>query len=128
MRLLPILLPLVLAACTSERQQCIDSATQELKAVNSAISVARGNIARGYAIARVRDVRQETYPCIRTRRDGTEVDSICTRQRPYTREEPVAVAVSEERVKLEALVLRQATLQSIAERQVTLCRQTYPGS
>lgn len=126
MRRFVLLAPFLLAGCLSEQQQCINSVSAELRSVEQRIEVAQGNIARGYAIARVRDARTETYICTETLEDGTEVRDICRRTVRFTRDEPVAIDVGEERIKVRDLQARRAQLLPQVSAQIESCRVAYP--
>ncbi|WP_116133675.1 hypothetical protein [Tropicimonas sp. IMCC34043] len=54
-RLIPLVLLLLLAACVSPRQACLQQATRDVAVLEGLIAEVEGNLARGYAI------RQEPY-------------------------------------------------------------------
>lgn len=112
----------LLAACATPQEQCINTATNEVRAINSAISTAKGNIARGYAIHR--------------NTQSFEVPTVCydTEKKPYkcyefdtrTVETPVSINVSDERQKLASLQKRLPAATRKMKTGVASCQAQFP--
>lgn len=112
----------LIAACATPQEQCINSASNEVRSMQSLISTTQGNIARGYAIHR----SQQSY----------EVANICYNKdkKPYTCydtqyrtvETPVGIDVVEERRKLVNLKKRLPAAARKMNAGVASCRVQYP--
>ncbi|WP_412509363.1 hypothetical protein [Roseovarius sp. SYSU LYC5161] len=121
------LLPLVvLAACATPREACINEAQSKLRLLNAQIATAQGNIDRGYALAEVQDLRTVTRTCTGTNEDGSTFTFPCQKTRTYTREEPVAINVAEERAKLADLRQRRDAAAEAAEARIRQCIARHP--
>ena len=112
----------ILAACATPQEQCINTASNEVRAIRSGVSTAQGNIARGYAI----HTSTETY----------QVPDVCygKNKKPYrcyeteyrTIETPVTIDVAEERRKLASLKRRLPAATRQMNAGVANCRVQYP--
>lgn len=123
---LPLLLPaLLLAACATPRDACINSATREVRVLDGLIAETRANIARGFAIEETEEVRTVRRSCEGTNDDGSTFTFPCEDIRTRTVREPVAIDLNAERAKLESLLERQAQNRAIAEQQIQQCVATY---
>ncbi|WP_084863362.1 hypothetical protein [Salibaculum halophilum] len=121
------LLPLVLlAACATPREACISDARAKLRLLESQIDTAQGNIDRGYALAEVQDLRTVTRTCTGTNEDGSTFTFPCEETRTFTREEPVAINVAEERAKLADLRERRNAEATRAEERIRQCIAIHP--
>lgn len=112
----------LIAACASPQEQCINSASNEVRSMKQLMSITHGNITRGYAIHR----STESY----------QVSDICHNKdkKPYrcydtayrTIETPVTIDVAEERRKLAALKKRLPTAGRTMSASVDKCRTQFP--
>lgn len=112
----------LLAACATPQEQCINTASNEVKTIRSGISATQGNISRGYAIHR----HTETYQVAETCFDGNKKPYRCFETEYRTVETPVSVNVSEERRKLAALQKRLPAAMRQMKAGVANCRVQYP--
>ena len=128
MRLFPaLLLPVaLLAACGTPREQCISSVGRELRVIDRLIQETQGNIARGYALAEVTDVRTIRSTCRGRNEDGTRFRFPCDETQTFDRQEPVAISIPEERAKLQSLQERRAQEQARVTAGIQQCTATYP--
>lgn len=127
MRLPFILLSLAaLSACATPREQCIAGANRPLATLDRLIAETRGNVNRGFALAEVQDVRVLRTTCEGTNEDGTSFRFPCEETRTFTRQEPVAINVEEERVKLQQLEERRADAGLTARAQIQQCVAVHP--
>lgn len=125
----PILyvLPLVaLAACATPREACINDAQRQVNLLNQQIATTQGNIDRGYALAEVQDIRAVTTTCKGTNEDGSTFTFPCQETQTYTREEPVAINVADERAKLADLVQRRDAAAIATNERIQQCIAMHP--
>ena len=105
-----ILIPvLALTACASPRERCLSAANRPVATLDGLIRQTQGNIDRGFAVAEVQDVRVLRRSCEGTNADGSTFTFPCEETETFTRREPVAINIAEERVKLAQLRDRRAT-------------------
>lgn len=128
MRLAPLaLLPLiVLAACASPRDSCINDATRDLRRVNAFITEAQENIARGYAFETRQEVRVRPDICEGVTEDGVTFTYECERTAVVDVPFAVPIDIAAERAKLESLLEQQALLERQAEARIEACIAAYP--
>lgn len=122
-----ILLPLIaLAACSTPREQCISGATRQIATLDRLIAETQGNIDRGFGIFETEDIRVLRRTCEDEREDGTTFRYRCDRTETFTRREPVALNVAEERIKLAQLQERRAATAAQAQARVQQCIAIHP--
>lgn len=117
---LGLLIPLV--ACGTPQEQCINTATKDLRVVEKLIAETQGNIDRGYAY------RTETYFTTFKQSCG-EVEGqtiYCDVPEPQTREVPLAIDLNAERAKLASLIQQRDRLEQQSAAAIQACRVTYP--
>jgi len=121
-----LILPLILAACATPREQCINDASRELRVLTGLISETQENLARGYAVETVQDVQVITTTCTGTNEDGSTFTFPC--QETETREStvPVAIDLAAEQAKLTSLLARQSQLQSATNAAIQQCVLIHP--
>lgn len=121
-RLSVLLLPVLLAACLSPREQCIAEASRDLTVLRNLIAQTERDIARGYGTERVTVTRPvftgcktekgEPFPCWVPETD-TEV-------------RPKAIDLDAERAKLRTMRAKERALERQAAAAIRTCRATYP--
>ncbi len=122
-----ILLPLVaLAACSTPREQCIGGANRQVATLDRLIAETQGNIDRGFGIFETEDVRVLRRTCEDTRDDGTVFRYQCDKTETFTRREPVALNIAEERVKLTQLQQRRTQAAAQAQAAIQQCIAVHP--
>ena len=113
----------ILSSCATPTplQQCISQAMYQYEAMASAIYVAEGNVARGYAINR----NQESYQIDGTCFNGYTYYS-CPSTQYKTVETSVPLSVAEERYKLQQYYVALPGLKQQSEIASQQCRKQYP--
>jgi hypothetical protein len=123
-----VLLGLLLAACSTPRERCIDGATERYRTVASLISELRQTIARGYALHRERVPYTRFDICFWS-------DPHTGHARPYscphtawrTVTTPVAVDIAQERAKLAEYERLLPELRAEAAAGVAQCETVFPA-
>ena len=122
-----ILLPLaVLAACATRREQCISDATRDTRVLSALIAETEGNLARGYALDTVQEVRTVNTTCQGRNEDGSTFLFPCEDVQTVNRTVPVAIDLNAEEAKLASLRTRLSSEQAAANAVVSQCIATYP--
>jgi len=112
----------MLASCATPLQQCVSQATSNYNAVLAAISVAQGNVARGYAVNTQTVPYQFTGTCY-----AAYIGAYACPQTSYrTQETPVAINVAEERSKINQYTALLPNLQKQANAATQQCQRQYP--
>ncbi len=129
---LPLLL--LLAACGTPQERCINGVTRELRLINELIAETQLNLARGYELEEV--VVYDTQwvycspPVVVLGPDGTQrvvqPGAMCLDDFQDTVERPRAIDPVAERNKLKGLQERQRVLAKQAEPAIAQCRLQYP--
>ena len=91
------------------------------------MNLAEGNVARGYALVEVQDVRVLRSRCQGTNEDGTKFRFPCEETETFTRQEPVSINIAEERIKLDQLNERRAQTARAANAQIQQCLVLHPA-
>lgn len=126
MRRALIVLPLLVAACATPREQCINDVTRELRVINGLVSETQANITRGYALEEVQEVTVVRTTCEGTNEDGSTFSFPCEETRTTERNVPVAIDLNAERAKLDSLLERQSQLQRSSDAAIQQCIAAYP--
>jgi hypothetical protein len=122
-----LMLPLAaLAACATPREQCINDATRDGRVLRALIAETEGNLARGYALDTVQEVRTVNGTCRGRNEDGSTFIFACDEVQTVERSVPVAIDLNAEQAKLASLRQRLATEQAAANATVAQCIATYP--
>lgn len=126
------LLPLVLlAACGTRQQQCIQYNTSDLRRVDRMIAETESNLARGYSYEDVTIVTHSWGVCIGRGGgfNGQPVGgSMCLEPDEMTVRRAVPIDPSAEARKLEGLQARRKELSPAANNAIVTCKATYPES
>lgn len=122
-----LLIPLIaVTACSTPREQCINSANRSVATLDRLISETRGNVQRGYAIAEVQDVRVLRASCEGTNADGSTFRFPCEETETFTRRVPVTIDIAEERTKLAQLETRREQQARDAQERIQQCVAIHP--
>ncbi len=121
-----LILPLLLAACASPREACIEDVTRDLRVVNTLVTQTRANLQRGYALQEEQDLRTLYRNCRVDNADGTTGTYACPRTVVVTNEVPVAIDLNAERAKLESLLERKNQLESAVQPAIRQCMARHP--
>ena len=124
MNRLPCLaLVLLLAACGTPQEQCINAATRDMRVLDRLIGEAAGNLDRGYGFETVTVFEIDYVAC------GTVAapDRICAVRRPEQERRPVAIDLAAEQVKLDQLRTRRAQQATALAPTIAQCRIDNPA-
>lgn len=113
---------LLLAACATPREACIQNARQNLHVVDSLIATTKANIERGYALESQDYIDTEQQVCGKL--NGQKV--YCDVAVVKTREVPVAIDLNAEQAKLASLVAKRKELAARAKSAAAECARRYP--
>ena len=120
---------LLLAACATPLERCVNQATRELRTVEALIAETEANIARGYAIEEERVPYSYFTWCARDDDDEDGLGMVWCRQTAFrVREKPVAIDMAAERRKLAGLEEKRQELAAAAAAEIRRCRAAYPAS
>jgi hypothetical protein len=123
---------LVLAACGTPQEQCINRETRDLRVVERLIAEARGNLDRGYAFEEVTVLTTEYIDCTPQVivPEGTPAPQVerrlCLEEVPETVRRPVAIDLQAEQRKLDGLLAKRRDLLARAEDAIAACKAAYP--
>lgn len=121
-----LVLPVVLAACGTPQERCISGATAPLRPVDRLIAETQGNISRGYGLQATTIYRDVWVPCYAGYGPYRAPGGMCIDEQAQIIEQPVAVDIAEEKVKLAQLQAKRKELAAQASSQVAACKATYP--
>lgn len=129
-RTLPLVALLAVSACvgtqSSDRDRCISRAGAQLTTLNRLIAETQANVARGYALETVRDVRTIDRTCRGQNADGTSFRYPCPETIESTRRVPVAINLNDEQDKLNSMVARRTEMERSVQATIAQCQATYP--
>ena len=113
-------LPALLGACAgAARDQCLRSATEEVRTLDRLIAETEAGVARGYGISR------QTVPYLERRRCGDGGGS-CLYTETETIETPKAIDPQSENRKMALLRARREAAVPRALDHIAACRASYP--
>lgn len=126
--LLPMLL--LLTACGTPQEQCINRNTRDLRTLQKLVDETQANLTRGYAIEEY-TVWVPVWQICEIQRPATPDQPpppprYCLEQEPETRTRPKAIDLNAEKAKLESLLQRRDELAKAAEAVIAQCRAQYP--
>lgn len=131
--LLPLLL---LTACGTPQEQCINAVTRDIRVVDRLIAETEGNLARGYAYEEVTVFVPQWVECSAHRHDHTPADpsveeppvrpQLCLEQEPQTTRRAVAIDLGAEQAKLESLKAKRAKQAKAAAPAIAQCKADNP--
>lgn len=113
-----------LTACGTPQEQCIRSATGEVRTLDRLIAEAEANLSRGYAYEEREIVRHEWRRC-----DDWVVGTpprMCFEPVWDTVKRPVAIDPAGEQRKLDGLLARRKSVLARAEATIAACKAQYP--
>jgi len=122
-----VMFPLVLlAACATPREQCINNATSNTSVLSGLINETQGNLTRGYALEQRQDVRTMRGTCRGRNEDGSTFTFRCDETNTFTSTVPVAIDLNAERAKLQSLQERFTLAQAASNQAVAQCIAVHP--
>ena len=118
-----------LVACGTPQQQCVGSVTRNLTVIDRLIAETEGNLARGYAYARVVETRPGFVDCTPdpTPQRPNPRPRQCLEEVSETVSRPVAIDLNAEAAKLASLKTKRAQLARAAAPAIAACQQQYPS-
>jgi hypothetical protein len=128
----PLILMVLLAACGTPQEQCINRETRDLRVVERLIAETQGNLDRGYAFEEVTVYSTEWVDCtpqvvVPEGQPVPEVDrKLCLDDVPETVRRPVAIDLGAEQRKLDSLIVKRRDLTARAQAVVAACKEAYP--
>jgi hypothetical protein len=130
MRRLALFPLLLLTACGTPQEQCINRNTRDLRTIQALVNETQANIARGYAIEeytvyvpvwQICEIPVQTDPA-----KPAPPPRYCFEQEPETRTRPKAIDLRAEGAKLDSLLERRDQLARAAEPVIAQCKAQYP--
>ena len=118
-----------LTACGTPQQRCIGAATRDMRVVDGLIAETEANLARGYAIEEVVQLRKEFVDCgipVPTPDNPYPQPEQCLQDVPYETRQPVAIDLNAEQAKLASLRSKRAEQGAEAAPRIAACEATYP--
>jgi hypothetical protein len=119
----------LLAACGTPQEQCINRNTRDLRTVDRLIAETQGNLDRGYAFETVTVYEDEWVYCPQppvAEGQPEPPPRLCLDERPVTENRPKAIDLNEEARKLESLKAKRRDLARQAEGIIVQCKAQYP--
>tara|TARA_R110002096_G_scaffold47539_62_gene126951 strand:+ start:1319 stop:1723 length:405 start_codon:yes stop_codon:yes gene_type:complete len=121
---------LLLAACGTPQQRCINGATRDLRIVDRLIGQSQQNLRRGYAMEDVvrTGVRwEECRPAVAaTATTEAQPARMCLEDYSYTVARPKAINLADEREKLAEMQTKRRELAKDADLAAAQCRLEHP--
>lgn len=120
---------LLLTACGTPQEQCINRNTRDLRIVDRLITETKGNIDRGFAYEEItvyRDVWVYCDPPAVPEGQPAPRPRMCLDERAETVTRPKAIDLAAEAKKLEGLVAKRRQLARAAEPLIAQCKAAYP--
>jgi hypothetical protein len=124
-----LLVPLlVLAACGTPQEQCINANTRDLQVVDRLIRDTEGNLARGYGFETVTEYEARWIDCTPAPTEAVPNPTTqrCFERVPVTVRKEVALDLNVEAAKLQSLKAKRATLAKAAENVIAQCQAKFP--
>lgn len=126
-----ILLPalVILAACGTPQEQCINRGTRDLRVMEKLIAETQENLARGYAIEEYTvsvPVWQLCSAPAPTPDQPAPQPYYCFEPETQTRTRPKAIDLKAEAAKLQSMVERRDQMARAAEPVIAQCNAQYP--
>lgn len=126
MRAALFIVPLLLTACATPREACLDEVNREVRVLDKLIEQTQGNLSRGFAVEERQELRTRRTFCTGKNEDGSTFRFRCEETDTVTRTIPVAIDLNAERAKLASLEQRQRQNISNAEAGIAQCIARYP--
>ena len=126
----------LLAACGTPQERCINGVTRDLRTVDRLIEEAEGNIRRGYAYEETTVYVTRWRPCFAAPppppkgEDGGGLPPpkprLCLDEEPQTVRKAVAIDLNAEARKLDSLKAKRAQQAKASAPAIAQCRAQYP--
>ena len=126
--LLPALM--ILVACGTPQEQCINRNTRDLRTMQKLVDETQANLTRGYAIEEYTVWVPVWQICERPPAPAPDQPAppprYCFDEEPQTKTRPKAIDLNAERAKLESLLQRRDELARAAQPVIAQCKTQYP--
>lgn len=119
----------LLAACGTPQEQCINRNTRDLRTVDRLIAEAEGNLDRGYAYETITVYEDYWTTCPQpapVEGEAPPPPRLCLDERAVSVERPKAIDLNEEARKLDSLKVKRKELARRAEAVIAQCKAAYP--
>lgn len=126
MRAALLIVPILLTACATPREACLDEVNREVRILDKLISETQANLTRGFAVEERQEVRTRRTFCTGKNEDGSTFRFRCEETDTVTRTTPVAIDLNAERAKLTSLEQRQMQNISNAQAGIAQCLTRFP--
>ena len=126
MRAALLIVPLLLTACATPREACLNEVNREVRILDRLIAETQGNLERGFALEKRQEVRTRRSTCRGRNSEGETFRIRCQKTRTFTRTIPVAIDLNAERAKLTSLEQRQLQNISNAQAGIAQCIARFP--
>jgi hypothetical protein len=119
----------LISACGTPQEQCINRNTRDLRTVDRLIAETTGNLDRGYAYETI--TVYEGYwttcdPPPQVEGQPPQPPRLCLDERPVTTQRPKAIDLNEEARKLDSLKAKRIELAARAKAVIAQCKAAYP--
>lgn len=126
MRAALFIVPLLLTACATPREACLNDVNREVRVLDALIGVTRANLSRGFAIEERQEIQTRRTFCTGTNEDGSRFRFRCEETETRTRSVPVAIDLNAEQAKLTSLEQRQMQNISNTQSGIAQCIARFP--
>ncbi len=128
MRQFALIFPLVLVACGTPQEQCIATATRDMRVVDRLIAETQGNLDRGYSYEEQTVYVPKWVDCgpRPTADNPTPERRMCLEDVPQTTQKAVAIDLNAEAAKLAGLKTKRAAQSKAAAGAIAQCKAQYP--
>ena len=120
----------LLAACATPQQACINKATREGRVLDRLIAEVEANLTRGYALVERTAWQMDWRICTAAKEATADTPAQpaewCWVRAPYVVEDRVAIDPAAEQRKLDGLTTRRRAEARRAEMAIQECRALYP--
>jgi hypothetical protein len=119
---------LLMTACGTPQEQCINAATRDMRVVDGLIVETQGNLSRGYGFETVTVYLPEWQDCTPrpTTANPEPAPKLCLEEVPQTTRRAVALDLTAEQAKLDSLTRKRAQQARAAQETITQCKALHP--
>lgn len=119
---------LILSACATPQERCINAATRDMQVVDQLIAETEGNLQRGFALQSETIYRTDFQDCTpnASPSNPNPTPRMCPVEVPETRTRAVAVDLGAEKTKLKSLQSKRGAQGKAAHAAIAECRAQFP--
>jgi hypothetical protein len=128
MRRFALLIPVILTACGTPQERCINAATRDMRVVDRLIVETEGNLKRGYAYEEKTVYRTRWVNCGErpSAENPNPAPQMCMDDVAETQRVTVAIDLNAEAAKLASLKAKRAQQAKAAAPAIKTCRAQFP--